>query len=59
MIQNVLQHIGGIQNYGIISLFLFFSLFGVLFVWAMSLRKPHLEKMARMPLEEETDELTQ
>jgi cbb3-type cytochrome oxidase subunit 3 len=54
MIQNVLQHLGGIERYGILSLCLFFLLFILLMVWAFSLRKPHLERMARLPLNEDS-----
>lgn len=53
MIQNVLRNLGGIENYGIISLCLFFAIFAVLLAWAFSLRKPHLNRMAALPLETE------
>jgi len=55
MIQNVLQHIGGIEGYGVISLCLFGTLFLGLAVWAMAQRKTHLDRMARLPLEDEND----
>lgn len=54
MIQNVLQHLGGIERYGILSLCLFFLLFLLLLVWAFSLRKPHLDHMARLPLNDDS-----
>jgi len=53
MIQNVLQHLGGIERYGVLSLCLFFLLFVLLLGWAFSLLKAHLERMARLPLNEE------
>jgi len=53
MIQNVLQHLGGIERYGVLSLCLFFLLFVLLLGWAFSLRKAHLERMARLTLNEE------
>jgi hypothetical protein len=52
MIQNVIRHLGGIENYGIISLCLFGAVFCGVFVWAMLQRKAHLERMARAPLDE-------
>jgi len=51
MIQNVLRHLGGIENYGVISLCLFGGVFCAMVVWAAAQRKSHLERMARMPLE--------
>jgi hypothetical protein len=53
MIQNVLRTLGGIERYGIVSLCLFFAIFVVMLVWAFSLRKPHLNRMAELPLEPE------
>ena len=40
MIQNVLQHIGGIENYGVLSIVLFFLVFLGTLVWALRLKKP-------------------
>lgn len=53
MIQNVLRTLGGIERYGIISLLLFFAIFAVMVIWALSLRKQHLCRMAELPLEDE------
>lgn len=53
MIQNVLRNLGGIENYGIISLCLFFAIFGLTVLWSFSLRKAHLNRMAELPLEPE------
>jgi cbb3-type cytochrome oxidase subunit 3 len=53
MIQNVLHHLGGIQHYGIISLCLFLAIFGAAMVWAFAQRKAHLDRMARLPLEDD------
>jgi hypothetical protein len=52
MIKNVLQTLGGIQGYGILSLCLFFSVFTAALVWALTLRRSHLEAMAKLPLED-------
>ena len=52
MIQNVLQHIGGVANYGIISLCLFFAVFAGVLVWTFSLKKADLDSAAALPLED-------
>ena len=51
MIQNILRHLGGIQNFGIVSLGLFGAVFiGVLF-WAFLQKKNHLDYMSRIALD--------
>jgi hypothetical protein len=57
MIQNVLRHLGGIENYGILSLCLFFACFLGTVVWAFCLKKPFLNSMAALPLEKDSDEV--
>ncbi|MBL9126971.1 MAG: hypothetical protein JNL97_04960 [Verrucomicrobiales bacterium] len=54
MIRNVLTHIGGVEVYGIISVVLFFALFTFTLVWAFGLKRPHLESMGRLPLNDGT-----
>jgi hypothetical protein len=51
MIKNILTHIGGIENYGIISLCLFFVFFTGMLIWAFTLKKPYLNHMAGAALE--------
>jgi hypothetical protein len=51
VIQNVLQHIGGIGVYGVISVCLFVTVFLGVLVWAAFLRKPYLHTMSRLPLD--------
>ena len=51
MIQNVLRHMGGIENYGILSLILFFACFLGAVWWALRLKRPFLDDMARLPLD--------
>ena len=51
MIQNVLRHMGGIENYGIISLILFFACFFGMLIWSFGLKKSFLNRMSRMPLD--------
>ena len=53
MIQNILRHLGGIENYGTLSLCLFCFIFACVFIWAFLQRKTHLDRMARVPLENE------
>ncbi len=50
MIKNVLTHIGGVEIYGIISVLLFFVFFIGILLWAFRLKRPHLESMGRLPL---------
>jgi len=54
MIQNVLRHLGGIEGYGLVSLCLFLLLFAGMVTWALLQRKPHLDRMSRMPLENDS-----
>lgn len=52
MIRNVLQEIGGIGLYGVISICLFVTVFTGALIWAALLRKPMLNTMSRIPLED-------
>jgi hypothetical protein len=52
MIKNVLENIGGIGLYGIISLCLFFAFFTGMLIWAFRLRKPYLKSMEELPLDD-------
>ena len=57
MIQSILSHLGGVEHFGIISLFLFCAVFvGVLF-WAFLQNKSHLEYMSRVALDSEFEEI--
>lgn len=53
MIKNILTHIGGIENYGIISLCLFFLFFTGMLIWVCTLKKSFLDEMASVPVEKE------
>jgi hypothetical protein len=46
---------GGIENYGIISLSLFFLTFLVMLIWVLLLKKPFLREMSRLPLEPDSE----
>jgi len=56
MIQNVLEHMGGIENYGIISLILFVVTFLGMLIWVLLLKKPALEKMSQLPLQTDSED---
>ena len=51
MIKSILTQIGGIENYGIISLCLFVFVFVGMLIWTLTLKKAHLDNMAAVPLE--------
>ncbi len=51
MIQNVLREIGGVANYGVISICLFFVVFTTAMIWSLCLKKPFLQSMSSLPLE--------
>jgi len=53
MIQNILQSIGGIGLYGAISVCLFFLVFSVALVRACLLKKPFVNSMSALPLEDD------
>jgi hypothetical protein len=56
MIENVLRHMGGIENYGILSLMLFFICFFGMIIWVLLMKKPFLKKMSQLPLEPDLQE---
>jgi cbb3-type cytochrome oxidase subunit 3 len=53
MVENVLRHLGGIDGYGVVSLCLFCLIFSAVLAWAFLQRRSHLDRMARVPLEED------
>jgi len=55
MIENVLRKLGGIENYGILSLCLFVGIFTLIVIWAVLQKKAHLDRMANLPLETDSD----
>jgi hypothetical protein len=57
MIQNVLRHIGGIQPYGVVSLCLFGAVFVGVLLWALMQKKNHLDYMARVALDADSEQL--
>ena len=53
MIHTVLEHIGGIDTYGIVSIVLFFLLFLAIVGWACGLDKTFLRSIASLPLDQD------
>ena len=45
MIENVLNKMGGLGMYGVISICLFFAVFAGVLVWTLCLKKPYLKAM--------------
>lgn len=52
MIKNVLNDIGGIGIYGVISICLFFAVFTGALVWSLLLKKADLDSRSALPLED-------
>ena len=55
MIKNVVQEIGGIGIYGVISLCLFFTVFTGAFIWAALHKRSFCQRMGALPLQDETE----
>jgi hypothetical protein len=51
MIKNVLSHLGGIENYGIVSICLFFATFLFAVAWALFQKKALVQRMESLPLD--------
>jgi hypothetical protein len=51
MIKNVVSSLGGVENFGIISICLFFTVFIVAVLWALFQRKTLVQKMEILPLD--------
>jgi len=52
MIKNVMETLGGIDAYGIISGCFFFAFFSAMLIWAFRLKKPYLNSMRELPLDD-------
>lgn len=52
MYKNVLENIGGIEIYPLISLIIFFFFFVFIIIWLFKLDKSYLNKMSGLPLED-------
>jgi len=53
MIKNILEHIGGIGVYGVISICLFFAVFLGALVWVARMKKSQVETMSALPLNDD------
>ena len=53
MIKNVLSTIGGVEQFGIISICLFFAFFNGAILWAFRQKRSHLDAMSALPLDPE------
>jgi hypothetical protein len=58
MIKNILQEIGGIGIYGVISLCLFFSVFCGALLWTCLHRGAFCKRMGALPLEDEKGDIS-
>ena len=52
MIEHVLSSIGGVGVYGVIAICLFFAVFVGVIVWTFCLKKPYLDAMRELPLDD-------
>lgn len=50
MIKNVIESIGGIGLYGLISMLLFFLVFVGTIVWVLRLKRNYIQRMKDLPL---------
>ena len=57
MIKNVLEHIGGVGVYGVLSICIFFAFFVGVLLWAARMKKQHLNSMSTLPLEDSATEI--
>ena len=56
MIKTVLEHIGSISTYGVISILLFFACFLGVIIWAFTRKRSYREEMKNLPLEDDDSE---
>lgn len=56
MIKNILQDVGGIGLYGIVSLCLFFTVFTGAVIWTFIQKTAFCSRMSALPLENEKGE---
>lgn len=51
MIENVLNKIGGVGMFGVISICIFFAFFTGMVIWLVCLKKSYLDSMCKLPLD--------
>ncbi len=54
MFRNIIENIGGVGLYGLISLLTFFAVFIAMTIWAMRLKKPYTDSMKNLPLDSDS-----
>lgn len=52
MFKNILSGTEGVDIYGIFSLVIFFVFFSIMIVWIIKVKKPYLNKMSLLPLDD-------
>ncbi|MEI7898480.1 MAG: CcoQ/FixQ family Cbb3-type cytochrome c oxidase assembly chaperone [bacterium] len=60
MLRDIFKSVGGIEQYGIISMIIFVLFFAALLFYTISLKKKDVEDFSRMPLDDfskESDEI--
>ncbi len=58
MIKHTLTQIASVENYGIVSLCLFFAFFSGALIWAFRLSREHTDHMSQLPLSSDLDPLS-
>lgn len=53
IVSHYLESIEGVAIYPIISLLIFLTVFGLITIWAIRIRKPDIQKMKNMPFDEQ------
>jgi len=56
MYKQILEGIKGVELYPILSLVIFVAFFIILGIWVVKARKSYINKMSRMPLEDDVTE---
>ena len=51
MIENVMNKMGGVGVFGLISICIFFAFFVGMLLWTVRLKKPYLKAMRELPLD--------
>jgi hypothetical protein len=54
MIENVMHNLGEVSVFGLISICLFFAFFIGMLIWTLCLKKPYLNRMRELPLDDES-----
>ena len=60
MLRDIFKSFGGVESYGLISMFIFVVFFTLLILHTVSLKKKDVEDFSRMPLDDfskESDEI--